>query len=118
MMSCVERISVKPVPNWPTPPVAIAAMRKLVSESFSGTFTVAVPSARERHAALPEQQRVEQLARALPAAAAALRWVAVAVAAARLAEVAEPDPSWNASAAMITMATTRTPAVETAQRQP
>ena len=44
--------------------------------------------------------------------------VGVAVADARLAEVAEPDPSLNASAAMITMATTRTPAVETAQRQP
>ena len=44
--------------------------------------------------------------------------VGVGVAEARLAEVAEPDPSLNASAAMITMATMRTPAAETAQRQP
>jgi len=44
--------------------------------------------------------------------------VGVAVADARLAEVAEPDPSLNASAAMITMATTRTAAVDAAQRQP
>jgi hypothetical protein len=40
------------------------------------------------------------------------------VADARLPEVAEPDPSLNASAAMITMAITRTTAVEAAQRQP
>src|SRR5215213_2439311 len=44
--------------------------------------------------------------------------VGVAVAGARFAEVAEPDPSLNASAAMITMATTRTPAAERAQSQP
>jgi hypothetical protein len=44
--------------------------------------------------------------------------VGVAVTDARLAEVAEPDPSLNASPAMITMATTRTAAVETAQSQP
>src|SRR5215207_8483423 len=43
--------------------------------------------------------------------------VGVAVADTPLAEVAEPDPSLNASAAMITMATTRTPAAERAQRQ-
>jgi hypothetical protein len=42
----------------------------------------------------------------------------VAVADARLAEVAEPDPSLNANTAMITMAATRTPAAETAQSQP
>ena len=48
-------------------------MRKLVSESLSGTSTVAVAVGVERHARLPEQQRVEQLARRLPAAAAALR---------------------------------------------
>ena len=41
--------------------------------------------------------------------------VGVAVADARFAEVAEPDPSLNASAAMITMATT--PVAERAQRQ-
>ena len=44
--------------------------------------------------------------------------VGVSVADARLPEVAEPDPSLNASAAMITMAITRTTAVEAAQRQP
>jgi hypothetical protein len=43
--------------------------------------------------------------------------VGVAVADVRLAEVAEPDPSLNASAAMITMATTRMPAAEKAQRR-
>jgi hypothetical protein len=43
--------------------------------------------------------------------------VGVAVADAWLAEVAEPDPSLNASAAMITMATTRTLPAERAQRQ-
>src|SRR5918998_4128039 len=37
---------------------------------------------------------------------------------ARLADVAEVDPSWYASAAMTTMATTRTPAAATSQRQP
>ena len=44
--------------------------------------------------------------------------VGVGVGDARSVDVAEPDPSLNASAAMITMATTRTPAAETAQRQP
>src|ERR671911_1905231 len=44
--------------------------------------------------------------------------VGVAVADAPLAEVAEPDPSLNASPAMITMATTRTPPLATAQSQP
>jgi hypothetical protein len=43
--------------------------------------------------------------------------VGVGVADARLPEVAEPDPSLNASAAMITTAITRTAAVETAQRK-
>jgi hypothetical protein len=42
----------------------------------------------------------------------------VAVADAGLAEVAEPDPSLNARAAMITMATTRTAPAEAAQSQP
>ena len=44
--------------------------------------------------------------------------VGVGVSDARSADVAELDPSLNASAAMTTMATTRTPAAATSQRQP
>ena len=62
--SCVERIVALPVPNRSAPAMAIATMRKLVSESLSGTSTVAFAVGVERDAALPEEQRVEQLARA------------------------------------------------------
>ncbi|MDR8955244.1 hypothetical protein FEP76_03750 [Burkholderia multivorans] len=43
--SCVLRIDVLPVPKRSAPTAAIATMRKRVSASFSGTFTVALPFA-------------------------------------------------------------------------
>ena len=48
-------------------------MRKLVSESLSGTSTDRAALRVERNASLPQEQRVEQLARAGAPAAAARR---------------------------------------------
>ena len=67
----MTRTLVLPVPNFCTSASAIATSRKLVSESFSGTSTVASPLASSDDVAVPEQQRVEQLARRAAAAAAA-----------------------------------------------
>jgi hypothetical protein len=42
--SCVDRMDASPVPNRPAPEDATATIRKLVSESFSGISTTALPA--------------------------------------------------------------------------
>ena len=71
--SCVVRTVAVPWPNFAAPACATATMRKLVSESLSGTSTVARPCASSATRAFHSEQRVEQLARAGAAAAAAGR---------------------------------------------
>jgi hypothetical protein len=63
MRSRVERMLARPVPNKTAPPVATATRRKEVSESYEGHLERRLAVGVERHARLPQQERVEELAR-------------------------------------------------------